>query len=67
MIIGDELTNKITYCYYYHNLLNHLSLSNMYVLAWKGKLPLKLLKIKAIPLYVSFLYDKVHMERRMQA
>ena len=60
MIIGNELTDEMTCYYYYHNLLNHVSLLNMHVLAWKGKLLSKLLKIKTTPLCVSYLYSKAH-------
>ena len=36
MVTGNEFTKDIAYYYYYHNLLNRISLAGICVLAKKG-------------------------------
>lgn len=60
MVTGKDLTEEMACYYYYHNLLNHISLSNIHTLAKKGILQSKLLKIKSTPPCSSCLFGRVH-------
>ena len=60
MITGKDLSDDIKCYYYYHNLLNHISLSNLHVLAKKGKVLLRLLNVKSTPPCTSCLFGRVH-------
>ena len=46
--------------YYYYNLLNHISLSNLHTLAKKGIVPSKILNIKTTPPCASCLFGRAH-------
>ena len=59
MIAEKDLLYNIIY-YYYHNLLNRISLANLHTLAKKGALPLKLSNIKSALPCASCLFERAY-------
>ena len=51
IINGNDMSYDKVHYYYFHNLLNHVSLNDAHVLAIKGKLPSRLLSMKTTPPY----------------
>ena len=60
IVMGDELTEDMACYHYYHNLLNHISLADMHMLAKRGKLPSKILNMKVAPPCASCLFVRAH-------
>ena len=56
----QNLIENMAYYYYYHNLLDHISLTDMHVLAKKGKIPKKILNIKSPLPCASCLFGTAH-------
>ena len=60
MATGKEITECLACHCYYHNLLNHVSLTNMRALAKKGKSHSKLLNAKVASPCASCLFGRAH-------
>ena len=60
VINGNDMSDDMLCYYHYHNLLNHVSLKDMHVLAKNSKLPSQLLNIKITPPCPSYLFGRAH-------
>lgn len=60
MVGGQDMSDDLACYYYYHNMLNHISLRDMRMLAKRGKLPKRLLNIKTTPPCASCVFGKAH-------
>jgi len=62
IINNDKLLEDLKVHYYYYNLFNHPSLSIIHALAKKGKIPAKILSIKTIPPYPSYIFSQAYQK-----